>query len=187
MTDEIARAEQAKYEAIWGLDQYRVRSPGLRMLDRALKMLRPVSDGSFTDWGCGTGRVAHALHDQGYPVRLVDIAPNAYRGGLPFVHACLWRLPENLPASDYGYCADVIEHIPPEKVQDVLEGIAKRTTKACYFQIAMFDDHHGDAIGETLHLSVFPAEWWKRRILRSFKRAEFKVFGGKHLLAVAYP
>jgi hypothetical protein len=157
------------------------------MLDRALAWLRPQTDGSFTDWGCGTGRVAHALHDQGFPVRLVDIATNAYRGDLPFVEACLWDLPASLPASDYGYCADVMEHIPPAQVQATLDGIALRTTIACYFQIAMFQDHHGDAIGQTLHLSVFPADWWKRRILRSFSTAEFKVVQGKHLLAVAKP
>lgn len=185
---DLIEQERAKYGAIWEHEPYRERSPGFRLLDTALAWMQPTDGASFTDWGCGTGRVAHALHDMGHPVRLVDIATNCYRGDLPFVEACLWDMPESICASDYGYCADVMEHLPPDKVADVFAGLAKRTKVACFFQIALFEDHFGDQIGQTLHLSVFPHQWWRKRILRAFSSAEFRMAsGGRHLLAVARP
>lgn len=184
----LTEQERAKYTQIWGLDAYRQKSPGLRLLGDALPWIDPEYCASFTDWGCGTGKVAHALHDLGHPVRLVDIATNAYQGELPFIEACLWDMPESIDASDHGFCADVLEHIPPEHVQAVLDGLAKRTKVSCFLQIALFHDHFGDQIGQTLHLSVFPPDWWKKRVLQSFGSAEFKLASkGRHLLVLAKP
>lgn len=176
--------ERNKYRRMWERESYRERSPGLRHLRQALNWLRPSAGASFTDWGCGTGAALERLAELGFAARGVDIADNCYTGALPFVEACLWDLPADLEATDYGFCADVMEHIPPAYVQPVLDGIAARTHAACYFQIALFDDDMGKAIGETLHLSVFPHEWWRRRVLRAFRRAEFSVLRGKHLLVV---
>lgn len=186
MDDELRAQETGKYEAIWRQPEYRERSPGMRQLRDALGWLRIPPASSITDWGCGTGQAADALAAQGHQVRCADIAGNAYRGDLPFWEVCLWDMPHDMPATQYGYCADVMEHLPPKHVQAALDGIAARTEVACYFQIALFDDHMGDAIGQTLHLSVFPADWWKKRILRAFPRAEFRDLRGRHLLAVAY-
>ena len=180
-------SEREKYQKIWRLPEYRRRSPGLRHLHQALGWMQPRACSSWTDWGCGTGAVADALADLGHEVRCVDIARNAYRGALPFWRACLWDLPEGMPATDYGYCADVMEHLPREHVEPALAGIASRTVEACYFQVALFKEHFGDQIGQTLHLSVFPADWWRRRILRHFSRADFRMVRDKHLLAVARP
>lgn len=179
--------ERAKYQQIWTLPEYRERSPGLRHLPDALRVLRASRGASVTDWGCGTGAAAEALSALGFIVRCVDIADNAYGGALPFVRACLWDLPPDLGRTDYGYCADVMEHLPPEHVEAALQGIAKRTRQACYFQIALFDDHFGSRIGDTLHLSVFPPAWWRRRLMRYFRVVRCRTVRGRHLFAVARP
>jgi hypothetical protein len=181
----LAEAEGQKYRAVWGNDRYRDIAPGMRYLDSALEWLKPTPGASFTDWGCGTGRAGEALADKGFAVRLVDIAPNAYRGTLPFTTACLWQLDgAAVPATDYGYCTDVMEHIPTEYVDDVLAGIAARTVAACYFQIALFEDHHYTQHGQ-LHLTVKPGEWWQEHLSRHFKAVEVRKIKLKHLLAVA--
>ncbi|MDM0041874.1 class I SAM-dependent methyltransferase [Variovorax sp. J22R193] len=179
-------AERSKYQKIWTVDGYRVRSPGLRHLPGALEWMQPEAGASITDWGSGSGQASDAMHKLGFDVRMVDIAANAYRGDLKVIEACLWELPEDMPATDYGFCADVMEHLPPEKVEAVLQQIAARTRKKCYFQIALFRDHTFTEAGP-LHLSVFPPEWWEQKVLASFKTAEFKLIGRKHLLAVATP
>jgi hypothetical protein len=180
----LTEQERAKYRATWENKQYRVVSPGLRHVDSALEWMRPEAGASITDWGCGTGKAAQAMFEKGYDLRLVDIAGNAYVGALPFVETCLWELPEDMPATDYGFCADVMEHIPTEHVDSVLAGIAKRTRRKCYFQIALFHDSHFTDAGP-LHLSVFPGEWWQDRIEQQFKRVEYRKIRLKHLLAVA--
>jgi SAM-dependent methyltransferase len=180
----LTEQERAKYTATWQNKQYRVVSPGMRYLESALEWMKPQAGSTFTDWGCGTGRAATEMAARGFDVRLVDIASNAYHGPLPFVEACLWELPEEMPATDYGFCTDVLEHIPTEHVDDVLAGIAKRTARKCYFQIALFHDTAFTHAGP-LHLSVFPGEWWQERIARHFKAAEYRKIRLKHLLVVA--
>jgi hypothetical protein len=179
----LTEQERAKYTATWDNKEYRVISPGMRYLQSALDWMKPEAGASFTDWGCGTGKAATELAVKGFDVRLVDIASNAYTGPLPFVEACLWELPE-MPATDYGFCTDVLEHIPTEKVDAVLEGIAIRTRRKCYFQIALFHDTHFTHSGP-LHLTVKPGEWWQERIARHFKAAEYRKIRLKHLLVVA--
>ncbi len=180
----LTEQERAKYRKTWDIKEYRNVSPGMRHLNEALKWMNPEHGSSITDWGCGAGRAGDEMAMRGYDVRLVDIASNAYLGRLPFVEACLWELPEDMPATDYGFCADVMEHIPTEHVDDVLAGIAKRTTKKCYFQIALFADSHFTNSGP-LHLSVFPGEWWQDKIERHFRIAEYRKIRLKHLLVVA--
>ena len=65
-------------------------------------------------------------------------------------------------AAEYGFCTDVMEHIPPDKVGVVLDNILKAAQRV-WFSIALFEDACGKLIGETLHLSVHPFEWWKEQ------------------------
>lgn len=183
MDDQQTQAEREKYVETWKHDDYARRSPGLRHLAGAMKWMQPEAGASVTDWGSGSGQAADAMVDLGLGVRMVDIAANAYRGPHgPVIEACLWELPEDLGPTDYGFCADVMEHLPPEKVGQVFDQIAARTILKCYFQIALFEDNW---YGRKLHLSVFPPAWWQEKILASFSSAEFEVIQGRHVLVVA--
>lgn len=184
--DVLRQFEGDKYRAVWGNKRYRDVSPGERHVSEAIHWMAPTPGASFTDWGCGTGRASDVLHAEGFDVRLVDIAANAYRGKLPFVEACLWDLPEDLGATDYGFCADVMEHIPTVNVDAVLDGLAERTRVKCYFQIALFHDTQFTGNGP-LHLSVFPASWWKAKLEERFSRVDVRYIRLKHLLAVVEP
>lgn len=168
MVDAIAVAEQRKYQLMWEHDSYRERSPGMRHLQDALKKLSPPPGSSFVDLGCGTGRVSAALRANGFQVTAVDIAQNActeFDGD--FISACLWDLPADVPVSDFGFCADVMEHLPTEKVTYALECISKVCHRV-YFQIANFHCHEGDKIGEHLHLTVKSIGWWNEFLQHCF-------------------
>jgi SAM-dependent methyltransferase len=184
--DLLRQQESDKYRAVWGNKRYREFSPGERHVADAIEWMTPEPGATFTDWGCGTGRASDFIYRKGYKPRLVDIAKNAYLGELPFVEACLWSLPDDLGATDYGFCADVMEHIPTDNVDAVFAGIAARTRVKCYFQIALFHDSQFTGNGP-LHLSVFPPEWWQEKISRHFKTAEYRNVKRKHVLAVATP
>ena len=180
---DLIEQEREKYRKAWDFDGYRVSSPGLRHLEEALKWMQPRPGASITDWGSGSGKASEAMRDKGFAVRMVDIAANAYRGTMPVTEACLWSMGDDIGPTEYGYCADVMEHIPTEKVDDVLDGIAKRTIRKCYFQIALFEDTCFTHAGP-LHLSVFPAEWWMEKLERKFKVCEYRKIRMVHLLAV---
>jgi len=164
----LVTREQEKYEAMWAEAKYRKEAPGEHIVPEAVLALGMEAGDSVIDFGCGTGRGAARLQKAGMQVTAVDFARNCLDEGVsvPFVYACLWELPEELRA-DWGYCTDVMEHIPPEKVNRVLAGIAKRCGKGAYFQIATEDDNLGVLIGRKLHMTVMGAQSWLN-VMRQF-------------------
>ena len=155
----LEERERNKYVKMWESDIYRKMAPGEHHIDDAIKLLGMKIGDSVIDFGCGTGRGAMALRSRGFDVTALDFAPNCLdpEVTVPFVQGCLWDLPDI--RADWGYCTDVMEHIPTEKVCDVLRGIATRV-KGCYFAISTRDDSLGWIAGKKLHLSVLePIQW----------------------------
>ncbi len=163
--------EAAKYAEMWEHDAYRRTAPGERHVDRAIEMLGMEELDTVADFGCGTGRAATALQARGFSVAGIDFAENCIAGdcNFTFVKSCLWDLPEM--HVKHGFCTDVMEHIPTEKVESVLEGIAKRA-RACYFNIATTDDTMGGLIGYKLHLTVMSADEWAKLLRKFWKEVE---------------
>ena len=64
---------------------------------------------------------------------------------------------------DYGYCTDVLEHIPPKDVKKVLRNIATASRKL-YLNISTVPDVMGALVGEPLHLTVKDPWWWQERL-----------------------
>jgi hypothetical protein len=152
-------SEQEKYQEMWKHTEYRNEAPGELCIDTFLDVVNP--DGTIIDFGCGTGRGALKLHQAGYAVMLIDFATNSRDPQamlLPFHQADLSK-PIGFSAP-FGYCTDVMEHIPTDKVGDVIENIMK-AAETVFFQISTVPDSMGSIIGDSLHLSVFPHEWWK--------------------------
>jgi len=124
------------------------------------------------DLGCGTGRGGFALALLGgLDVTLVDFADNCLdediRDMLPtqshalrFVEADLTK-PLPVQAA-YGFCVDVLEHIPPSQVDAVIDNCLT-ACQHVYFQIATEDDVMGELVGHKLHLSVHPYDWWEEK------------------------
>ena len=150
---------------MWAIPGYRRNSPALRDIGYVLEMLRDVEAHSVVDLGCGSGPASLRLHELGYDVQMLDIAHNcindevraALCGSLRFDLACAWE-PIGV-RSDAVFCVDVLEHIPTEKVPDVVANL-RAIAPHGIANAAMYKDGCGAAIGETLHLTVKPAEWW---------------------------
>ena len=62
-----------------------------------------------------------------------------------------------------------MEHIPRVRVVDTLAAISARTRRAAYFRIATRPDRMGALIGETLHLTVEAASWWRLQLGAHFR------------------
>lgn len=157
---DLPLAEDEKYRRIWAFPAYREFSPGEREAAKFINIAEIGYDNLVLDFGCGSGKGGariKALTD--CLVHMIDFASNCVDEGndLPFSVADLSQ-PMGF-VGDVGYCTDVLEHIPPEQVDDVIVNIMACVERA-YFKIALFDDNMGGLIGHPLHLSVFPPEWW---------------------------
>ena len=155
--------EREKYESMWSFEAYRNFSPGEHAVEQFLSVASVTNKTRVIDFGCGTGRGGKKIRAlTGADVLLVDFAENALNPDvdLPFEAA---DLSQTMGVSgDVGFCADVMEHIPTDSVPAVIKNIMACVDEA-YFQISLTHDSCGVLIGHTLHLSVFPAEWWLKQ------------------------
>lgn len=172
-------SERDKYVEMWKHDEYRKFSPGEQLANKFLSWARPPKDSTIIDFGCGTGRGSLMISLlSGCKMIMLDFAENCLdedvreavknqgvwnehgeRVGdyLKFYVQDLTELPEH--RAKYGYCTDVMEHIPEEDVEKVLRNITKSAEKV-FFNISLLHDSCGKLIGEDLHLTVKPAGWW---------------------------
>lgn len=152
--------EQQKYQLMWQFDSYREASPGERVADFFVTTFFP--DDLVIDYGCGTGRASLRMFDRGVEVLLIDFADNCRDEealSLPFIQ---WDLTKKIPAkSTYGFCTDVMEHIPTDDVANVICNILDASEQV-FFQISTVPDVMGDALETDLHLTVKPHLWWKQ-------------------------
>lgn len=172
--NNLEHKERTKYERMWSeVPSYRITSPGYLcaniFFDHFKNRIKP-SD-SITDFGCGPGLTNLVFLDYQLRIELCDIAENCLEDKIEaltllmpdkvrFTRSCLWSLPDSIKPTDWIYCTDVLEHIPPEKIDTCLKEMAKRTLKGGSLQIVTKDDNFGEAIGDTLHLTIKPKEWW---------------------------
>lgn len=159
--------EKAKYKRMWQFDQYRYISPAEQIVD-LIDAHAPERNGIVIDFGCGTGRAMVELTKRGFHVIGVDFADNCRDEAakdLPFLE---WDLSLPCPLrAPYGYCCDVMEHIPSDQVDAVLSNI-KDSAEQVLFRIEYEPDRMGKLIGAKLHLSVHGEDWWTEKLKQHF-------------------
>ncbi len=161
----ILRAETAKYDEVWTVPGYAKHSPGGTMAADLLGILRPPVGSSFVDLGCGAGAGG---------IEIQKLCPNSSVTYLdmvrvkgvpePFVQQPLWaplRDPDGAHAHwDYGYCCDVMEHIPEPFTMLVVDNILQSVGSGI-FNISFSTDAFGAYVRQQLHLTIKPFTWWR--------------------------
>jgi SAM-dependent methyltransferase len=165
--------EAEKYGRIWALPEYRKVAPGETTAQEFLRQAKPRHGAHVLDFGCGTGRGALMLSLLGgCKVTMIDFVRNCLDPeiagavmtqphALAFIKA---DLEQPLPIhAEYGFCSDVMEHIPPDKVDRVLTNLLT-AAQHVFFSISTVPDSCGALIGEELHLTVQPYGWWMQKL-----------------------
>jgi 6-hydroxymethylpterin diphosphokinase MptE-like len=161
--------EVHKYQKMWEREEYRKESPGEVLVPLFLQNVRPKPGSEVIAFGCGTGRSAFAMaFFGGLKVTMLDFAGNCLDEDirdmlvtqahmLKFIkHDLVNPVPVN---AEYGYCTDVMEHIPEHQVDAVLRNVLM-AAQHVFFSICTVPDKLGELIGETLHVTVRPYAWW---------------------------
>lgn len=157
-------SEKDKYTETWNTAWYRQNSPALRDFRRIVAWAEKYNIQHILDFGCGSGKVDLALNDKGYSVRMLDIADNcldratkdALSASLTFETACLWDERVSQIRGDGVICIDVLEHLPEDKVDAVVDNILCAAPHG-YCNAALFPHRYQ---GKELHLTLKPASWW---------------------------
>jgi hypothetical protein len=167
--------EALKYGKMWEIPNYRIVAPGEDLAPIFLQQAKPKPGATVIDFGCGTGRGSLYLAMFGkLNVTMVDFVNNSLD---PDIKEMLKTQSQSLRfvkkdleqplrmAAEYGYCTDVMEHIPEEKVDIVLDHIIG-AAQHVFFSISTGEDRCGKLIGEELHVTVKPFEWWMEKFTK---------------------
>lgn len=111
---------------------------------------------SILDYGCGKQTLAKAL---GPAYRVTNFDP------------CIPGLDEPPVPHPTVACTDVLEHIEPELVNNVLAELRRLTMGRALLVINTGPARKVLADGRNAHISMHPAEWWMERI----KAAGFEI------------
>lgn len=157
-------SEEEKYRKMWELPAYRDMSPGELCAAKFVDLVKPKPTYRIIDYGCGTGRGSLKLREfTECEVVQVDFVDNSRDEAAQDFLFYKCDLTEKIPVlGDYGFCTDVMEHIPPENVDAVITNILD-SSPLVFFQISTIPDNMGALIGQQLHLTVKPHEWWKSK------------------------
>jgi hypothetical protein len=126
------------------------------------QVLDGVGAQEMLDYGAGKGRLGITLKE-------ILKRPLSIRHYDPAVPAW-WARPE---PCDFVACIDVLEHIEPHLLDNVLDDLKRVTSR-----VGVFTVHTGAAVkvlpdGRNAHLIQQPAAWWLPKFFARFELATF--------------
>lgn len=119
---------------------------------RYVDIIRPLAlwgRREILDYGCGKATVSHVL---GPAYKVTNYDP------------CIPGRDTPPEPHDIVVCTDVMEHIEPEFVDDVLKDIRRLTKDTAFFSIYMKEAMKVLPDGRNAHISQHPYEWWKEHL-----------------------
>lgn len=124
---------------------------------RVIEIIAAIDAKSVLDYGCGQGTLVRALLGRGHECVFAEYDP-----GVP--------CKDTIPKGNYDLvtCTDVMEHIEPEKLDNVLTHIDLLSTKAIYFIISTVKASLTLSDGRNAHLIVKNGPWWVKKIKEAF-------------------
>jgi hypothetical protein len=169
----LFQRELEKYRKAWALPEYKQYSPGGEAAPKAIEFFH-TRQKSLWDFGCGNGKALERFRKAGFVCKGIDFV----RMDQDAIEGCLWDLDiQKLGKRDFGFCVDVMEHIPTEKVSAVLHNIWSMCRSKIWFGIALTHDRCGELVGETLHLTVQPVEWWREMLQANLPGYRIEIAG----------
>ena len=128
-------------------------------------LARKLACRSVLDYGSGKGTLAAALPDAPYTIFEYD--------------PCIPGKEGKPLRADLVVCGDVLEHIEPECLYDVLDDIRNIARAAAFLVIATRPAAKSLPDGRNAHLIVESASWWLPKIVDRWRLEQFSDRNGE--------
>lgn len=144
-----------------------------------IQMINRLEVTHLLDYGCGSkvalanafvpGAIKHALQYQAYDPGVPQYSEEPY--------------PAQMVA-----CIDVLEHIEPDRLDDVLDHLAKLTEVVAFITVHCGPAKKILADGRNAHLTQEPLEWWLPKLWKRFDLQTVQVtMPGKAFYVIGHP
>lgn len=134
---------------------------GHKHADRVIDFAKRMNTREVLDYGCGQMTLAKAL-------------PFSITNYDPFVAGC-----ETEPEMhDLVVCSDMLEHVEPELLDEVLSHIHSKTRKLLFIDVACRPAKKTLADGRNAHLIQSNPRWWLSQLGGYFDPQSFQVYEG---------
>jgi len=150
MVDLISPA-YAKSQRIMHRDPRGYGKEGDYWAATVLEVAQRYQVGSILDYGSGVGALGVALRAKGYAVREYD--PGLKLKAAPPLFA------------DLVTCTDVLEHVEPDKLVNVLAHIRLLARRAAFLVISCRPAGKMLPNGHNAHLIIQPKQWWEAQLV----------------------
>jgi hypothetical protein len=117
---------------------------GHKFADMVAQLASKLGVPGFLDYGCGKCTLAQSLPQ----FRVISYDP------------CIPGLDRYPEPSDLVVCTDVLEHIEPQHLQDVIDDLARLTNKILFATVHMGKARKDLPDGRNAHLLIKPVWWW---------------------------
>lgn len=97
---------------------------------------------------------------------------------------CIPGLDDPPEPADMLVCTDVLEHIEPEYLDDVMRDIRRLMLKAGFLAVDTVEAQKFLADGRNAHLTIEDGQWWLRRLMDYFHILQFEEHERKIIAAV---
>lgn len=148
----------------------RYGAASVKMAPKVQALINRIRPRSILDYGAGKGMLRQSVKTQ---ARFEQYDP------------CVPEI-SNFPKGKFDLvcCIDVLEHVEPEFLSDVLASLRSATGRVAFVTI-----HTGPAgkflpDGRNAHLNQQNMDWWKHQLLSHFGKFEANMFSGTTIIAV---
>ena len=126
------------------------------------KIIKNLNVESLSDYGPGKKNLSKGLTKLGIELKVYHPYDPAFpEYGEP-------------KTADLVCCIDVLEHIEPELIDNVLQDLANITTKFGFFSVHMGPAVKVLADGRNAHLIQKPSSWWLEKFIKHFEVLELQ-------------
>jgi len=140
---------------------------GWRWAQPVLQLAQDLKTRDILDYGCGQRSLEKAL---GFPIRNYD--------------PCIPGLDTPPEPADIVACTDVLEHIEPACLDEVLDDLARVTRIAGLFLINTRPAVKFLPDGRNAHLIQQPKSWWLPRLEKRFRVSQVRDLEGEFAVIV---
>lgn len=133
---------------------------------------------TLTDLGCGRGYYLRKFLELGKNVFGVEFSKECcdkYLKDVPHINKDISKYCATGGRCDLVFCMDVLEHIEPKHIDEVLKGTSRLSDRAL-FGVA---NHKDEFQGQDLHLIIEDSIWWQQKLSNFYKNVEVSIFSDR--------